>query len=315
MPAQPSVSDVRPVDPVLTNLSIAFKNDRFLHEELAPFSRVEQKSGTFFVYTRDFWMRRMNGAVRGEGNRYLRVGHGVSTDTYETVERGFEKALDDPTKAASLTPESLETVDLQYLTNIMQLDLEKRAAAALFITGVWGTSTTLAGGNQWSDYANSDPIANADTARNTIKRNTGAVPNKLFMGVSAWQKLREHPLVLDKYKYTQIGVITPELVAPVMQVESITVGDSVENTAAEGATYVGADIWTDNALFVVKGNPGLGVLSGAFNLIWPEAGAYPWAVQQYRDEPVRSDVQRIFNHNVYKVVAAQAGYIYLDAIA
>ena len=47
--------------------------------------------------------------------------------------------------------------------------------------------------------------------------------------------------------------------------------DSVENTAAEGATYAGADIWTDKALLikeskmVSKNSP-----AGAYSFIWTE---------------------------------------------
>ena len=313
--ALPTLRDVRPVDPVLTNLSIGFKNEKFLWDKIAPTSEQAQQSGTFFIYTRDFWFRRQTGAKRAEDGSYTRVGYGVATDTYKTAERGFERLLDDAIKAASQTPEDLQVVDVQFLTNLIQLELEKDIAAACFITGVWGTSTTLAGVNQWSDFDGSDPINNIEVAKRAIRRNTGAKPNVLFVGALAWEKLKEHPLILDKMKYTQKAIMTEELVASVFDVEEVIIGTSVEDTAAEGQTYVGADIWTDNALLLVRNNPGLGIANGAYTYMWNERGNVPWAIEAYRDEAKRGEVTRVFTHYVPKIVSAQHGYIYLDCIA
>jgi len=313
--AQPTQRDVRPVDPVLTNLSFAFKNTRFLHSAIAPYAEVSEQSGTYFIYTRDFWFRRQDGAVRAADAPYLRVGYGVETNTYRTVEIGFEKLLGDPIRASSQTPEDLQRMDVEFLTNLIQLELEVRAAAELFVTGIWGTSTTLVGNDQWSDYANSDPIANADTAIRTILRNTGARPNVLFVGLLGWERLKEHPLILDKYKHTQIGIMTPQLVAATLGVEEVVVGDSVRNTANEGAAFVGADNWTDNALFLVRNNPALGVANGAYTYIWNERGNFPWAVDSYREEDRRGDVTRVFTHHDFVVTSAQHGYLYLDLAA
>ena len=311
----PTIKDVRPVDPVLTNLSIGFKNERFLWDRIAPPAEVVEQSGTYFIYTRDWWFRRLQGGVVTPAGGYTRVGYGLSTGTYRTIERGFEKVLADPIAKASQTPEDLRVKDLAFLTNLIQMELEKDVAAAAFVTGVWGTSNTLTGTNQWSDFDVSDPIANADTAIRTIKRNTGARPNVLFVGLLAWEKLKEHPLLLDKYKHTQKGVLTEELVGAALGVEELVVGDSVENTADEGASFTGADIWTDNALFLVRNTPALGVAAGALTFIWNEAGNVPWAAQDYRDERVRADVQRIFTHYDVKIVSAQHGYLFLDSVA
>lgn len=313
--ALPTANDVRPVDPVLTNLSIGYKNERFLWDQIAPTMEVALRAGTYFIYTRDYWLRRETGARRAEDGRYTRVGYGVSTSTYETLERGFEKLLDDPTKASSQTPDDLQRKDVEFLTNLIQMELEKEVAAACFITGVWGTSTTLTGGDQWSDFDDSDPITNADTAIRKIKRDTGAAPNMLFVGASAWDKLKEHPLILDKYKHTQTGIMTEALVAAALGVGELVVGDSVENVSGQGVAYSGADIWTDNALFAVKNSPGLSIAAGAATIIWNEAGNVPWAVQNYREENARGDVTRVFTHFAPKVISSYHGYIYLDCVA
>ncbi len=313
--AQPTASDVRPVNPVSSSLSIGFKNERFLWDMIAPVSEQTEQSGTYFVYDREFWFRRQEGAERAAEGPYTRVGYGVSNQTFNAREIGFEKLLGEVTRNASQTPENLETQDIQFLTNLIQLELEKRVSGVLFITGVWGTSNTLTGSNQWSDFANSDPIADADTASNTIRQNTGATPNTMFVGKVGWDQLKNHPLVLEKYKYTQRAIMTPELVAAVLEVPEITVGDSVENTAGENLAFTGADIWTDNALFLVRNNPALGVANGSYTFMWDEKGNIPWAVEDYQADDLRSTVNRIFTHIDPQIVSAQHGYLFLDVAA
>lgn len=313
--ALPTLRDVRPVDPVLTDMSIGLKNDRFFWDQIAPVKTVTQQSGTYFIYTRDYWMRRWEGALRAPEGQSTRIEYGVSTDTYNALERSFEKLLGRVTLSASETPENLQNQDVAFLTNAIQMELEKLAAAAFFVTGVWGTSNTLSGTNQWSDYANSDPIADSDTAINTVRRATGGAPNTLFVGVTAWQKLREHPLVLDKYKHSQAGIMTPELVAPALGVEEIVVGESAENTGAPNGTYAGADIWTDNALFLRKAEPSLGTPNAGTTFIWNQANNVPWAVESYEEPSRKSIVTGVFTHVDMEVTSAQSGYLFLDTVA
>jgi len=313
----PTIRDVRPVDPVMSQLSIGFKNPRYYWDQIAPPVEVAEKSATYFVWTRDFWFRREAGALRSPSGQYTRLGLGVTSATYNALERGYEEVVHDPIAAASQTPEDLDTQAIAHLTEMIQIEMEKLVAAATFVTGVWGTTSTLSGGNQWSDYGNSDPIADADTAKRTIRRATGTEPGSLAIGALTWEVLKEHPLVLDKYKHTQTGIMTEDLVAACLGVGELFSMSSVENTAAEGATYSGSDIWGDNALFFNKTpTPGLMVPNGAYNFIWNETGDnFPWAAGNYRDEPVRADVHRVFTHSDVQIVASQLGYIYLDTNA
>ena len=307
---QPTIFDVRPVNPVLTNLSIAGRNKNFLAEKIAPFSPQPQKSGTYFIYTPSFWMRVPTGSYRASDAPYTQLGYGVSSSTYNTSEHGYEKLLADPVRNASQTPEDLQMKDVQFLTNAIQMDLEAAVAAKLFTSSVWGAGdVTLTGSNQWDDYANSDPIKDAKTARLAIHRLVGQYPNTMFIGVSSWQKLIEHPLLLDKYKYSQKGILTEELIAAVFMVDEVVVGDTSYNSAAEGQTAVGADIWGTNALFLCRNSPTLGVANGAYTFIWDEIGNNPWAIQDYREEKLRGTMTRILTHWDIQCVSSSHGYM------
>jgi len=317
--ALPTQNDVRPVNPVLTDLSIGFKNEEFIWDLLAPVVATDQKSGTYFIWDRDYWFRTFEeaqGAKRAPEGPYKRVAYGVSTSTYDTVEYGFEKPTGDPIVAASQTPESLTQQDIAFLTNLIEMELERLISSTLFKASVWGTDNTLAGVNQWSDFANSDPIGDFDTAKSTIRQNTGATPNQAIMGIATWNDLKEHPLILDKYKHTQSGIMTEELVAAALGIDKIVVGKSARNTAKEGQTFVGSDIWTDSCLIMSSvPSPGLAVPAAAYTFMWDEVGNIPWAVQEYREEQTRSNVARVLTHAVPKATSAEHAYLILDTTA
>ena len=130
-----------------------------------------------------------------------------------------------------------------------------------------------------------------------------------------WEQLKEHPLILEKYKHTQTGIMTEDLVAKALGTEQITVGNSVENTAFEGAAYVGADIWTDNFLLKVDQEPSIDVGTPSVTFMWNEKGNIPWAMEDYRDETIRSDITRVFTHLDPQITSAQHGYLFLDVVA
>lgn len=317
--ALPTQNDVRPVNPVLTDLSIGLKNPNFIWDLVAPVVSVDEKSGTYFIWTRDYWFRifgEAGGVKRAPEGPYRRVGYGVSTDTYDTDEYGYEKVTGDPIVAASQTPQSLPERDVAFLTNLLEMELEVLTAAELFVTGKWGTSNTLTGTDQWSDFANSDPVGDFDTARGVVRKATGMEPDRAIMGIETWNDLKEHPLILDKYKHTQAGIMTEELVAAALGVNEIVVGKTAKNTAKENQSYVGANVWTDNCLLIPAINaPALDTPAGAYTFMWDEVGNIPWAVQEYRDEVIRSNVTRVLTHRVSKVTSSASGYMFLDTAA
>lgn len=314
--AQPTRNQTRPVDPVLSDFSIGSVQENWIADEAAPVLPVEEQSATYFEYTRDYWFRVHDGAERAEGGRALRIGYGVEHRTYRTRDRTIEKPLDDVVDAASQLPEGLSVTDIDFLTRQIQMHIETDTAGIVFASGNWGTDDTLSGTDQWSDYADSDPIADAKTASRTIRRNTGSKPDRLILGDEAWEDLRDHPLIVDRFKHTQAGVLTEELVAPLMDVNRIVVGSGIQNNAAQGAAFNGADIWADNALFVVQApTPGFRTPTGAYRFHWNFRNAVPWGIDTYRSEEIQSMISRVISHYDVQVVAPDYGYLFLDVSA
>ena len=98
----PTGNDVSLVSPVLTNLSIGFRNPMFFWSKIAPPLEVALNVGTYPIFTRDYWFRRAPSAQRASAGGYRRIGYGIASDTFSTREYGLEKVLSDPTRKSSL---------------------------------------------------------------------------------------------------------------------------------------------------------------------------------------------------------------------
>lgn len=319
----PNISDVRAIDPINTSLSLGYKNSGYCWDKLAPFVPVPERTGKYWKYPREWWFRLERGADRAPGTPYQRLHTNMTTASYEVQEYGFEEVVDDVIRKSSQVPETLDSIAIKHLSEMMQLKLEKDVAGKLFKTGVWATDKTLSGSAKWNDYTNSNPITDLQEAQRTIRLATGVKPNSMHIGTQVWDILKEHPDIIDKYKQVQVGIMTESLVAAVLEIPILSVGEVIENTAQEGVdvadeddSWTAAEIWGKHALLFNKvDQPGMMVPNAAYTFIWDEKGNIPWAMEQYREESIRCDVHRIFTHYSVNAIAPDYGYFFNQVVA
>lgn len=313
---QPALRTVRPIDPVLSNLSIGFKNDMFYWDMLAPPAVVDQPSGQYTIYNREYWFRHQDGADRGPTSPYTRIGWDVSFASFFVQEIGYEKQLADVVRSASQLREDLLVTDVALLTNQIQMELERRVIAETFNKdGVWAEDKVPT--TKW-DSSGSNPLDDMDSARRFIKRTTGQWPNTLIMGLDVWRNLRRHADLINSYQYVHGGLLTREQLQDILEIPTILVGDNSYTTTKEGQTDSTSnytDFYGDHALLLCSAVPGMPIPNGAQTFMWDQAGNIPWAAQNYYEEATRSQVSRIFTFIDPKVVSSAHGYRFKTAVA
>jgi hypothetical protein len=146
----------------------------------------------------------------------------------------------------------------QYLTDLILLDREQRVANLVFNPASYGANTTtLAGTAQWSDFANSDPIAAIITGLDAC---VGFRPNTLVFGQATWSTLRRHPKLMKAINRDagDTGVATRQEVAELFEVQKVLVGAAFVNAAKKGQAPNLGRAWGKHAsaLFInpVAGN-------------------------------------------------------------
>ena len=231
-----------PVNPQLTAIAIGYRNPdvNLIADTVLPRVPTAKK----FVYT-------SYSAAQGYTVPSTRVGRksepnmvdfGGTLVNSETVDYGLDDMVpnDEQDAWASMAkpetggPISPQQLSVMMLTSLVELDREIRVANTVFNSAnyVAANQVTNSGTSQWSDYVNSNPLSQLMS----ILDSTLFRANQMVIGRPAWTVLRQHPKIVQAvYKSQQgAGVITQEMLAELLEIDKIVVGEAWVNTARKG---------------------------------------------------------------------------------
>lgn len=235
------------VDPMLTNVAIGYSNDDYVAEMLLPSFPVLKQSGKHFVYDRGRFRnnptKRGAGAASNETSLILTTGN-----PYFAEDHAQKMFVPDEDVQNAITPTDPFQDATEFVTDQVYIDREIEMVSMLTATATMTQNTTLSGTSQWSDFSNSDPIANIRTGKQTIHNAVHKNPNTLVMGRQVWDKLIDHPAIVERIKYTQFGSVTTDVVARLFEVDRVIIASAGKNTAKEGQTDSMSYIWGKDAL-------------------------------------------------------------------
>jgi len=311
----PTASDVHR-DADLSNIAIGYKNPdkNYIADLIFPQIETDKMSDYYYIWTKDFFFRNQVN-LRAPGGVYPAGGLAVSDTQFVTKNWSLSYLMPREVQANADAALDLERVGAEWLADQFALNREILASTTLFITGVWGTTTSLTGVEQWDDYANSTPIENFQTAIETVEAATGMTPNTAVLGVQAFNKLRRHPDLIDLFKYTTKGILSTEQVAEAVGIEKIVVGRAMRNTAAESVAFAGSYIWGKSCLICyVPPSPGIFVPMSGATFVWKNQGLTLTidriAVDQQKSDALQGDQQF-----VHQCVGSDLGYMYLTVVS
>lgn len=315
---QPGSGDVH-VNVALSQISIAFKNRNHIADLISPRVSVDKQSNKYYTWTKDFWFRNYV-QKRTPGDTYPEAGLELSTDSYFAEIYHLAFPLPDEVIGNQDAAVDLEMAGSEWLADQFALNREIKARDTYFKTSVWDTDVT--GGTdftKWSDLATSDPIANIRTGQQTVQKSTGIRPMTAVMGQEVLDSIAEHPLLLEKYKYTTPGaaILDTVQIANALKLDRIIVGSAIGNTAQEGATFSGGYIWGDDVLLLhIAQSPGLMTPSACYTFIWDiDNGGLPIQVSRIREDNRDRDLLKAKHAFDEKVVSTALGYFLDDVLA
>jgi hypothetical protein len=310
----PDISMVH-VDQALTSVSIAYHNAQFVADQVFPVVPVTKQSNKYFIYSKDRF--RVLDDARRPGARANEIDWTLSTDTYFAEGHALAQALPDELRANADQAIDVDVDTTETLTDLLYLQREILAASHATDPTVVTQNTTLSGTSQWSDYTNSDPILAVENQKATIQKQIGQVPNSLLVSYPVFLQLREHPAIIDRFKYVQVGILQPDHLKAAFNVDNFVIASAIKNTAPEGATDALDYIWGKNALlFYQPPAPGRRTMSLGYQFTWLfGANTDGFLVKRYRDESRTADIVETQLYYDLKVVAPAASYLWLAAVA
>ena len=240
-----SSSQVRVIDPVLTEIAQGYRHSEHVGHTLFPKVPVPVSGGQVLEFGKESF--KLYQARRAPGAATKRISFGHLGKSFALVQDSLEgqipreflrdaaqapgidlggRAINSTLRALSLT---LEYDQAQLATSTANYDTDHKVA--------------LSGSDQWSDGA-SDPTSHINTGKEAIRTSVGIYPNTLLLSAQAFNALKNHPTVVDRFKYTSQDSVTLEMLSALLDLEQVVVGKAV--AFEDDGTDI--DIWGNNAV-------------------------------------------------------------------
>ena len=322
----PAGADNVHIDVVLTNISVAWPNSGFVGEALFPAVPVRKQSDKYYIFGREAWQVEPFGDFRAPGTVANEIpGLAVSTDTYFAQEHSLQIPVTDEERDNADSPLAPDRDGTELVTSKILLAREVAMHTMVTTAANYASSNTQtnSGSTLWTDYVNSTPIADFRTAVRTIHKQLFLEPNVAIVPYQCMSVLEDHPDFIERIKYSERGIITPEIVASVVGIANVIVpGVGYNATANPGQAASLSYLWGEDVLLAyVAQRPGLKMPSFAYEFVWGYGAGMPQVVERWREQPRKSDIIRVSRRYELKFVALDvndkplAGYLIKSATA
>jgi hypothetical protein len=326
------------LDAPLTNLTLAYlqSTENFIADKVFPIVDVSKQSDKYYIYNRAEFNRSGNRKALAPRTRPERVGMTLSNSNYFADVFGLATDFDAQTLANEDAALETRAMGAQMLLHNMLIDREKDFVTNFFSDNVWGTnwdgdvaanvaSTVTI---NWDDYTNSTPIVDVRRLSTAIQLKSGGFkPNTMVMSKSVYDVLMDHPDILARINggatVNNPAMVSKTKIAEMFEVERLFVMESVENTAAEGATEANAFIGSDAVLLCyTPSSAGLRTPAAGLTYAWnslPGVSNLGLTVESYtgdflRVEGIEEEIHVKMAYDM-KIVGADLGGFINSAIA
>lgn len=303
-----------PIQPHLTAITIAYRNATLIADVVLPRVLVGKQEFKYFKAS-------MADAFTVPDTKVGRKSapNQVETSGTEVTSSTNDYGLDDPVPQNDIDNQApgqdLEGSTTEFLTDLIMLDREVRAAGLVFDTNQYGAANkvTLSGTGQWSDFTNSDPVAAHLAALDSMvmRGNLGVY------GRAAWTKLATHPKICKAIfgNNTDAGIVSRRQFAELFELEEVVVGEGWLNTARKGQAPVMTRVWGKHAALLHRNKLATNQRGTTFGFT-AQFGTRIAGGQPDGDIGLRGGTRYRVGESVKEVIAANdLGYLFQNAVA
>ena len=288
---------------------------QFMGLEVLPIYETDEKAGTFGLIQVTEANKDVGPLERAPRGSYSRVTNQTTQDTYDCVERGLEQAIDDSDKADMAKYFDAEMEASMFCQLYLLRKQEERIEAAAFNASTFASYTTGVT-NEWDDATNGVPMADVDAARLLLLNQVGGVlPPGVEIRLAVSTKVRNNIRKTDEIKALRGGGNggrkDVDSLAPANDIELANILN-VDKLVHSPAQIGGADIWDDEyaLLYLFYKGRMLGAVPHlGRSFLWTTDSPENAFVESYRDEVHRSDIVRVRQNVVEKILAAPCGHL------
>ena len=290
-------------------------------DKVLPMSGVQVQDGTLPIVQREDMLRIENTEL-SPGATYGRVEFREKGLQFHCVKNGLEAQITDEDRALYKTAFDVELVKAKQVRTMMAVKRESRVATAIFNTTVWTGAAlyTDNSGSPWTTVG-TDVFTQIEAALEKVRLGSGMLANALVLNTTNIGRLLANTVI--RARYPGAAIITRQMLvdtlAQLFGIQQIIECGAVYSSAAEGQTFVGANIWSNLYAMLARvctgsdlSQPGLGRTIRWDAVSGMEADV---EVSTYREEQTDSDVIKVRNYLDELVLGSAFGHLMKIATA
>lgn len=303
-------SQVRVVDPILSNVVLGYRHPGHVGNTLFPRVPVNLSGGQVLEFGKESF--KLYNARRAPGANTKRVQFGYLGNQYALVQDALEGQVPrEHLRDARVSPGiDLGTRAVNSVMSILSLALEYEQATLATTAGNYGSGNKVdLSSAKWSSDTNGDPTSDIETGREAVRSAVGIYPNTLLLSAKAFSAAKQHANVIDRFKYTSRESVTAEMLAQLWDLEQVVVGKAV--TADDSGSMT--DVWGTNAILAYT-PPGPSTQEQpSFGYTYTMDG-HPMVEQSYYDNGAKSHIYPVTYERAPVLSGIDSGYLLYNVV-
>lgn len=307
--------NVRVMDPILSTHAQGYRHPENVGHLLFPVVPVTAAGGQVIEFGREDFVLYNTARAPGENTKSIQYGHlgkPYALSNHALDAKVPRELLRDARQVPGI---DLQTRGVNRTLKNMHLGLEYEQAQLARNLNSYPVSNriTLAGTDQFNDYANSDPGGVVQDGINAIEDKAVVSPNVMVIGRQVMAKLKEHPKLIEKIKYSQKGVLTVELLAEFFDIKTVVVGK-----AKVMINGVMVDVWGKDIIMAYANQTPNGSEEPSFGYTYTmqeEGNLHPLVEETYYERSNKSWINPICYERAPVLSGIESGYLIQNAVA
>jgi hypothetical protein len=266
--------------------------------KVAPIYRAPRNTATFPALTRESLTQDID-LKRNKDGTYNRAELRAEDISYKVEEFGVEIRKDDVKRLTHKMDFDLDMASAEAAAWFLAIGQEKRIATMVFNTTTWtGAALYLdvSGSAPWATTS-SDIRATIRTIKAQMLINCGLEPNTIVMNTVNRDRVKNNDDYMESIKYVD-KLTEANMNAGISEffgIPKVLVGAASYNSADEGQTFSGTNIWSSTYVWVgVTPGEGEEVIapSACRTPLWVPDSPETETIDEYREDNTRGDIVR-----------------------
>lgn len=299
-----SRSQVRVVDPILSQVALGYKDPEFVGTSLFPIVESPASGARIIRFGKEAFLQYQ--LRRSPGAKTARVQFGYASDPIALLQDALEGQVPrEWMRDAQMVPNiSLATRAVNSAMRIAHRALEIEQAELAQNAANYDADHKITLATKWT-VVTSDIKADVDVGKAAIRASIGVEPNVLMIPYAAFQGAQNNTKVKAQFQYTSSQSITADMLANFLGVKKVVVGQGVY---AETETADFTDIWSKAVLAYVPMNAQT-IEEPSYGYTYVGVGQ-PMAEEAYFDKSVKSWIYPVEYERRPYITAMNGGYLF-----